>query len=355
MWIKIVETTCKGENNVRYKFINWLRCIGVCAIVYDHLGGLRNPNWIVTKAVDHYFNIPLNIVQYFGGFGVCLFFIISGFCMVTHDKNRIQFIYNKLVRIIGTLIISTGVFWIFDRLITILCGATWWTQFSAVEWVEGGTLLCYLFGRDNSINGATWYLFPLLFIYLYSGTFFGFLKKNKFLFVAIGDALYLAWILYSRSSGVQVIQMQWLVFAIVPFFGILMRELYENRVTVKIFCPMVLIQWFIFVEGILTFKTVYYQTEQYLISFAYALLIFVIFMLLEDKIKVPTCVKIASDISFSIYLTHMTFGSMLMSLLEPLGSFTLQFLISVMCVIGIAYAQFKWIENGVIGKLKWRI
>ena len=48
--------------------VDYLRAIALCMILYDHLGGLFNPGWIVKRYVDFFFAVPLNIIQDFGAF-----------------------------------------------------------------------------------------------------------------------------------------------------------------------------------------------------------------------------------------------------------------------------------------------
>ena len=67
--------------------VDYLRAIALCMILYDHLGGLFNPGWIVKRYVDFFFAVPLNIIQDFGAFGVSLFFLISGF-LFTYNGNH---------------------------------------------------------------------------------------------------------------------------------------------------------------------------------------------------------------------------------------------------------------------------
>ena len=77
--------------------VDYLRAIALCMILYDHLGGLFNPGWIVKRYVDFFFAVPLNIIQDFGAFGVSLFFLISGFLFTYNGNHQNEGTENCLV------------------------------------------------------------------------------------------------------------------------------------------------------------------------------------------------------------------------------------------------------------------
>ena len=338
----------------RFQFLDWLRCIGVLLIVYDHLGPLRNSEWFVSGILEKIINKPLGIVQYFGAFGVCLFFIISGFCLTANADTGKQFVYNKVVRILVTLSVATLMFWIFNKIISILAGQTYWDQFAFKEWGESATLLCYIFGRDSAINGAIWYLFPLMAVFLIVGIFYKIIKKNMVYLVGILDLGFILVIAVTKHKGYYIVQMQWLIFMLVPLFGVLIRSIWESRISFKLFLAAFVMNYIIFLKSILVFRPEYYLEQPYLISLVYALLFFSIFLLTENKIAVPQIVKFISNISFSLYLLHMTFGSLIITGLENKYGFTISFTVTLACVVALSRFFNKEIEQNVIMKLKIR-
>lgn len=339
----------------KYKFLDWLRCFGVCMIVYDHLGPLRNPEWMIAKGIGMAINIPLGIIQYFGALGVCLFFIISGFLTIPNSSNGITFVIKKSARILLNLFMATVCFFFFNKLISFIWGRTYWDQYSLKQWTESATLICFLLGEDSYINGAIWYLFPLLFFDILFGFMYNLVKKNTIYYAVCIDALYIFLIFYYCVENKNIpVQMQWLIFALVPIFGILIRAVHDKKVAVTKFIGLMVLNYLVLLASVLKFRTIYYSEEPYLISLGYALLIFIIGLLLEKNIEVPSVVAFASKISFSVYLLHMTFGSMFMSILGRLN-FTVSFLLSVgMCVI-LAWLFNRYIEKyiqQVIKKIK---
>lgn len=338
------------KSKKKFLFLDWLRCIGVCLIVYDHLGPLRNSEWWLSGLIENLVNTPLGIIQYFGAFGVCLFFVISGFCLTSSAASAWKFIYKKIVRIVINLLVSTILFYCFNKVVSLLIGQTYWEQFSPQDWIGDAFLACYLFGRDSVINGATWYLFPLMGVYFMAALLYQLLRKNPVYLAGALDAVFIGlWILV-RYKGIQIIQMQWLIFMLVPVFGILLRSLYDARISVLMFLTAFIFNYFVFLKCIVMFRVDYYSNQPYLISLVYAVLIFGIFLLLEDKLIVPKTVKYISDISFSLYLFHMPFGGLIMTVLGKYFGFTACFVITVTIVGMLAWGYHEWIEKRVIGK-----
>lgn len=339
------------ENKKRFKFLDWLRCIGVCLIVYDHLGPLRNSEWWLSRMIENLVNIPLGIIQYFGAFGVCLFFIISGFCLTASASTRWKFIYKKIIRIVGTLLVATALFYCFNKAVSLLVGQTYWDQFTLHDWIGDSLLACYLFGRDSVINGATWYLFPLMGVYFIVALFYRLLNKNPAYLAGILDAIFIGLWMLGRFKGIRIIQMQWLIFMLVPVFGILIHSIYDKRISASIFLVAFITNYIVFLKCIVIFREDYYFTQPYMISLAYAVLIFAIGLLLEDKLILPRVIKFVSDISFSIYLLHMPLGGLIMTGLGKYCGFTVCFVIAVTIVGMLAWGYHELIEKRVIGKL----
>lgn len=337
----------------KYKFIYWLRLIGMVSIVYDHLGSLRNPNWFLAKGIRHFVNMPLSIIQDFGAFSVCLFFIISGFCLNTTAEKGWIFIYNRFIKLIVELFLSILLFFAFNKLLSLILGQTYWDQFSLKDWLEGSTMFCYLIGKDSAINASLWFIVPLLSLDLITGIFYKIVKKNMLYLILVVDSIFLALIILKViGMGILISQMQWLIFILMPLFGVLIQLLVTNKISFKIFTVISLINWILLLEGIRLFRPYYYADEPYLVSLLYALLLFSVFLGFEEKIVLPRLVLFFSDISFSVYLIHMTFGGEIMSLIENRIPFTISFIITIFIVFFISILFYKKVEIGIISKIK---
>lgn len=51
----------------KYIFLDYLRVMALCMIVFDHLGMYRNPEWLLGNIVENILCKPFHIIQYLGG------------------------------------------------------------------------------------------------------------------------------------------------------------------------------------------------------------------------------------------------------------------------------------------------
>lgn len=106
------------------------------------------------------------------------------------------------------------------------------------------------------------------------------------------------------------------------------------------------------IKGIRMFNPAYYETLPYAVSFAYAFMLFSIALLLNDKIKHYRAVGYLSKISYSVYVTHMTYGSFMLTLLTPRIGFTGAFVLTILFAVLIAAAHYRAVEKPIARMLR---
>ena len=89
----------------KFNSIAWLRLLAIMMIVYDHLIAMRNPDWMINRLIEGVLNKPLHIIQSYGAFGVCLFFLISGFLIMFANEGKDK-VGLKIVKKIGRIYLS---------------------------------------------------------------------------------------------------------------------------------------------------------------------------------------------------------------------------------------------------------
>lgn len=333
----------------QYHFLNFLRVLALGMILWDHLGLLRNPDWRVGKFVENNINRPLGIIQYFGAFGVVLFFLISGFLAASGGGGRFRFLWRKFLKIYPPLLVSFASFYGFQWLLSQVMGPNWWSQFSLSQWLSNATLWSYITGEPSQINGTVWYLFPTLLFYLLIFLVYPWMRKRPRLSAGIMEAI-LAGGFLAQSFGVlpsgvltNIVSLSWYV--CIPIFGVLLYQVWERKIDFASFLLFGGINYLLMVKGMVLFQPHFYEESPYLISFAYAFLLFALAMVLEDRFKSQVIVDHLSKISYSVYLVHMTYGGLLMEILTAHIGFTISFAITIIVVLLIAAIHYWAIER----------
>ena len=154
--VEKVDVYSDKSNGSKIYAFDYLRVIALVMILYDHLGGFYNPNWIVKKIIDFFFAVPLDIIQDFGAFGVSLFFLLSGFLFTYNGnyKNEAKKTFKKTMKTYVGCLMAFFLFYILQRL-TWIIKTTYWSQFSIKQWIESMTLVGYFTGHGDVINGTT--------------------------------------------------------------------------------------------------------------------------------------------------------------------------------------------------------
>lgn len=336
-----------------FPFLTLLRAAAIAMIVWDHLGPFRNPQWLPGRLVENMINRPLGIIQSFGALGVILFFLSSGFLLAHGGGRGSRFTYaaKRVLKIYPPLLLSFASFFVVQRLLSFITGTpNYWSQFTPRQWLFGGTLLNYLFGEPDVINGTTWYLFPTLLFYFLGFLFYSWLHEKPrtavFAFEAVLAACYGAFTALNLPLALgEVARMSW--YLVFPVFGMLLYYLWSGQMGLPSFLLLGSVNYLLMIKGISMFNPDYYESLPYAVSFAYAFLLFSIALLLNDRIKSFRAVGYLAKISYSVYVTHMTYGSLLLTLLAPRLGFTVSFILTVLSAFVIAAVHYQAAEKPV--------
>ena len=341
-----------------FSFLTLLRAFAILFIVWDHLGPFRNPDWRIGQMVEKILNPPLGIIQSFGALGVILFFFSSGFLLAHGGGRGSRRIYaaKRILKIYPPLIVSFISFYIVQRLVSVVTGSpNYWSDFTPKQWFLGGTLLNYLYGLPDVINGTTWYLFPTLMFYFLGFLLYSWIAKRPRACVAVMEAVLAAF--YTASAMLplptalnETAKMSW--YLVFPIFGMLLYYLWNGQMGFPSFLCFGAINYLLMIKGISMFNSAYYETLPYAVSFAYAFMLFSIALLLDDKIKLFRGVGHLAKISYSVYVTHMTYGSLLLTLLAPRLGFTVSFILTILLAIFIAAAHYRAVEKPIARFMK---
>lgn len=338
-----------ANNTQDIKFITLLRGIAALLVVWDHLVGnwLSNNSmvWLPIQIIREYVTTPLGIIQDFGWFGVCLFFLISGF-IITHvaiRENRTTFFIRRIFRIYPPLIVSIILILVLD----FVFSRGQFMKLSYDNMLLSFTLLNFLFEPQNVINGVAWTLVIEMLFYLIIFAFLTYLKERPIYFLASIDLVVGSIVVSARWFGENFFLLAASV-AYLPFLAIgqIVYLYWTKRVSLKISIIFSVVNYFMLVLGLETIHSQFYVPgNSYMVSFFYACAIFLIALYFNMNIRINKTVKLISESSYSLYLTHGFVGLYLLNALVPFYGYSISILITLIIVLTVAIISWRLIER----------
>lgn len=282
----------------------------------------------------------------------------SGFIItyVAQRENRIEFIIKRIIRIYPPLIFSFILILGIDYLYTAIKGvSTYWGQFTTSQYIYEMTLMNYILGKSNFINGVTWSLIIELIFYFLCFCLINYIKKYPKVTLAI--IIIFCYIITSMSYFNESLINNLVIRSIsyIPYliFGQIIYYLWSGRIKFKEFIFFNLINYYLMIKNTMLFNIQYYaEGNSYGVSFMYAYLIFIIALLLNDRIKINRSINFISNISYSLYLNHSTVGGLVLSELYIKFGFSVAFICAFCCSVCVAFMSYRFIEIPLMKKAK---
>ena len=309
-----VASSEKAPAGARIDFIDTLRGLAVLMVLWDHLVGIyldkSHQTWWLHGWVSRYVNEPLGIIQNFGWLGVSLFFLVSGY-VITHvaqRETRAQFGIRRVFRIYPPVFAAIFLALLFAMLSGSAAPHDWREMLAAL------TLFNYFLVPQKIILGVGWTLVIEVLFYIGVALQMTWLKRWPWLAVVsslLSCALFIA---VSRRFGDNFFLFAASV-AYLPYL-IVGQIIYLHS---REMCSL----GFAVAAGISSLLTIEYGLREihfsflplensYLISFVYAIFLFLVGMLTNRRPGGP--ILFCAKISYSIYLVH-----------GPVGFATLEF------------------------------
>jgi peptidoglycan/LPS O-acetylase OafA/YrhL len=296
--------TPSQEPGNRYLFLDFLRALAAWLVVWDHLANnmLREQGrtFLPAKWVHDNITAPLGIIQDFGWFGVALFFLISGF--IISDRARVEgvleFAIKRVLRIYPMLAVAVLLSCVF------LGGGADLTPRTILLNL---TLANYLVIPQIALVGAAWTLvIEIIFYALTASTQFMRGSPHRIAF----NLAFVALVIWKRGDlGANFA----LFAAAVAYLPILVMGqtiywwLAKGRLSAFWGFAYLLAAYGAFVWGLKEAQPGFLLvTNSYVISVAYALLLFV--ALLRANLPEWRWVRFLSDTSYSVYLLQGSVG-----------------------------------------------
>jgi peptidoglycan/LPS O-acetylase OafA/YrhL len=345
------------EKQGSFRCITLLRAVACLLVLWSHTAGMW-PAFLNFKSrglefVQANINRPLGISQNFGFLGVAIFFFVSGFIIshASQNETRRAFLIKRLLRIYPPFIVAV--------LLMLACAYAYWQLTGAIILLPDLDLLGikdvllamslgnYLVPGGKYMVIVAWTLCIELIFYALVWAVLPLLQRRP------GRALLLMSVLsvVCISLGPRLGETFALLAAVVAFLPALIGGactyfLYAGRLRTPHFLALLLFNYGAFIHGLRVYKPAELDAgSQYAISLVYGYAIFVIALLLEEKLALPRPVELVARISYSLYLTHYTVSSVLgVLLIRRIGFITTLPLIAGVALL-LSYLSWRYVEE----------
>ncbi|MDQ2780309.1 MAG: acyltransferase [Pseudomonadota bacterium] len=327
----------------RYVALDALRGLAVLLVVYDHLfavagetmaGGAFAP----VAAVREWLAGPLVIIQDFGWFGVCLFFLISGF-VITHSARRETlrvFVIRRALRIFPPLAATIVLLAILEPRFGI--------ERPVVDYFYGVTLSGYFRVPQIVVLGVAWTLVIELLYYVLMALMMPLLRSDTpAAGVVLASWVPLFVVVSARDHGA-VFFLLASSFSYVPLLLIgSVVYLHKNTDTRWwIVWPLAAANLAVFMMGVHDINVAFWAWQNsYLPSVVYA---FVIFLICIDR-SAPRALTFIGDMSYSLYLLHGVVGFALVALFKNQGLGNALPWLATLGSLVASYAMLRFVER----------
>lgn len=340
----------------RFVFLDALRTIAVCLVVYSHLVGIwlhqHQENSVVAPFLQGFLTHPLDLTLNLGNLGVVVFFLVSGF-IVTHTgftESPRQYAVKRLLRIYPMLVVAV-----------LLCAALFSLHLHPL--VTGGaartvtplTLLTnaslanYLLATPVVLLDVGWTLVIEVLFYVLLLAALPLLRRAVWPTVT-GELALVAVVLATAHLGGQS---YWLFATNVAYLpalllGQVVWAVWSRRVPAWTGGPLGVLAVAEYVwAGVPSLgrqQTVYH----YDVNLALGLGIFVVGLLAEPRLRSIGWIRYVADRSYSLYLLHGLLGFVVLDALYPSIGYPAALVVALAVILLGVEAAHRWVERPCI-------
>ncbi len=342
------------DSKKQITFISALRSAAALCVVWDHLGA----QWPTQHAIPwgpmvwtrQWITTPLHVTQDFGWFGVCLFFLISGFIIThaTQRESRITFAVKRFFRIVPAFLVTVLLAVVLGGAAVTLGIASTNTYYSPLTILENVTLSNFVVTNAPLIVGVAWTLIIEILFYVLTWAMLPLVKSRPLIVLSfnltvvaiadIGNWSYgPSWIrLVVNLSYIAILSMGQAI-----YFG------WSGRISPRVTVFACVVAGAEFIGGTVAIPQQYFSgTLSFCVSLMYAIAIFVIALLLTDFIPEGRTLKTFADMSYSTYLLHDIVGIVVLQRVVAVWhSMTLGFVLALVATFVTSWLMFRTVER----------
>jgi len=289
----------------RIVFLDYLRAIAAWLVVWSHFN-----HWLVIKGgealgasvfVQSYIAQPLGIIQNFGWFGVCLFFLISGFIITHVARGELAgtFVVKRLLRIYPMLLLALAV--------ALAVFPSERDKVTATTLITNVSLLNYWIVPQVIIIGVAWTLAIEMMFYILTAITQPLAQSPHRILLNLGFCVLVV------GAARQFDDNFFLFAATVAYLPVLVVGqtlywwLYAGRLNRIAALSYLALCYTTYMFGLNTIHSGFLPVgNSYLITVVYCVGLFVAFM--HTPLRKSRLVSFLANTSYSVYLLHGTIG-----------------------------------------------
>lgn len=339
-----------GRRPGRFVFLDVLRAVAVCVVVYSHLVGIflhqHHDTSTLASAFQGFVAHPLGLALQLGNFGVVLFFLVSGF-VVTHTgfaESPRQYAVKRFLRIypmlVASVLLAAALFGVGLHPVTTGELAT----VTPLTLLTNATLLNHLIAPLVVLVDVSWTLIIELLFYALLLVALPLMRRAVWPVIASELTLVTVVIATAHLGG-----SSYFLFAMnlsyVPalLIGQCAWAVWSRRIPgwLGVAFGLVAVAEYVWagVPGLGR------NDHAYDLNLAYGFVVFLVALVLESRLRPVRLVGFLADRSYSLYLMHGLVGYAVLNVLYPVVGFPLALLAGVVATFLFVEAGFRCVER----------
>lgn len=337
-----------------------IRAIAALMVVYDHFLGVwleRNRvSFAPAQFADRWLFEPLHIMAHGGRLAVAMFFLVSGFVIVYVGERETlrSFAIRRLLRIYPPLWASIALLLIAYLMIigvgddpvrrgyaiakAVLEGNPVWNVLAAMSLVN------FLIGTP-AVNGVAWTLIIEMLFYVAVACLLPWLRTRPVLALGVAFAVLAFLQAVAKTNAYVFLLAVNSVYVAYLFLGSLVYFRWIGRIGNRMFAVGSIAFAALFMHGLRAFVVeAPLSLNDYGVSYLLAWLVFVVLLLLDDRIRLGRVTSFFSRISYSLYLNHGGLGMLLLTILYPWLGYPVSLVVAFAFVVAVSWASWRYIE-----------
>lgn len=337
----------------RFVFLDVLRAAAVLLVLYCHVVGVwlhqhgdRSP---VASAVQGFAPHPLDMALRIGNFGVVLFFLVSGF-IVTHTgfaEHPRQYATKRFLRIYPMLVVSVVLaavlFSLHARPLTTGGLATTVTPLTLLT---NASLANYLVAPSVVLLDVGWTLVIEMLFYVLLLAALPLMRRAVWPVIA-GELALVAIVMATTSLGGTSYYLFATSLSYVPalLLGQCVWAAWSRRVPAWSGILLGAVAWLEYFWGEAPGMARTDPQYDYAVNLTLGLLVFVVFLLAEPRLRPVRWLGYVADRSYSLYLLHGLIAFVVMNALYAAIGFPAALVAGVTCTFAGAHVAYRWVER----------